>query len=86
MIEWNNQSLIVNFFCSISLALGIGYLGFKNIHQEFRSRNSVEKIIISLLGLSSIIAILTTIGIVFSVIFESYVFLQLYLRQNFYLD
>jgi phosphate transport system permease protein len=71
MIEWNNQSLILNFFCSISLALGIGYLGFKNIHQEFRSRNSVEKIIISLLGLSSIIAILTTIGIVFSVIFES---------------
>lgn len=71
MIEWNYQSLILNFFCSISLALGFGYLGFKNINEEFRSRNSVEKIIISLLGLSSIIAILTTIGIVFSVIFES---------------
>ena len=71
MQEWFKISNISNYCFSILVAIIGGYLGFKNIDQDFRSRNSVEKIVIFLLALSSVIAILTTIGIIFSVIFES---------------
>ena len=71
MQEWFKISNIYNYCFSILVAIIGGYLGFKNIDQDFRSRNSVEKIVIFLLALSSVIAILTTIGIIFSVIFES---------------
>ncbi|WP_300544571.1 phosphate ABC transporter permease subunit PstC [Maricaulis sp.] len=38
---------------------------------EFRARNHVENLVTALLLLSSVIAILTTVGIVFSLLFES---------------
>ncbi|MDA9948227.1 phosphate ABC transporter permease subunit PstC [Paracoccaceae bacterium] len=54
-----------------------GGWGYYKINPTFRSRNAVEKIIIALLAASSLIAILTTLGIVFSVVFESLRFFAL---------
>ena len=51
---------------------GLGlFLSRSRITQEMRARNSVEKIVGFFLFLSSLLAILTTVGIVFSLIFES---------------
>ncbi|MGB5337757.1 MAG: phosphate ABC transporter permease subunit PstC, partial [Gammaproteobacteria bacterium] len=57
----------------IVLALGIGGLvyGKRSIHPEVRARNRVEKVIAVFLIASSTIAIFTTLGIIFSVLFES---------------
>ena len=50
---------------------------YRRINPAFRSRNAVERILMTVLAASSAIAILTTIGIVFSVIFESLRFFAL---------
>ncbi len=57
------------------LVLAIGLLGlmfaWRRIDAQLDARNRVEKVIKSLLLLSSLVAILTTVGIFLSVIFES---------------
>ena len=69
--HWSNLSIFVNYSLTISISIIGGFLGFRRINPDLRSRNSVETIIIYVLGFSSLLAILTTVGIVFSVIFES---------------
>jgi phosphate transport system permease protein len=49
---------------------------WRAINPKMRARNRVEKIVRGLLILSSLIAILTTVGIIFSVLFESIRFFQ----------
>ena len=49
---------------------------WRAINPRMRARNRVEKIVRGLLILSSLIAILTTVGIIFSVLFESIRFFQ----------
>jgi len=57
----------------VGLALGIGGLtiGWRAINPSFRARPRVEKIVHWVLILASAIAVLTTIGIVLSLLFES---------------
>ncbi|GAB4261238.1 MAG: phosphate ABC transporter permease subunit PstC [Methylomicrobium sp.] len=58
--------------CSVS---GIGF-ACKKINKDYRARNHVEKIVVVLMVVASTIAILTTIGIVLSVLFESILFFR----------
>jgi len=62
------------------LALGFAALGgsiaWRSIRPAFRARNKVEKVVMVLLIAASSIAILTTIGIVLSVLFEAIRFFQ----------
>jgi len=60
----------------ICLAIAGMFAGWRLVSERFRARNFVERIILGLLVLSSGIAILTTIGIVLSVLFESLRFFQ----------
>ena len=62
----------------VVLALGITGISYARtrINPKLRARNFVEKTLIVLLILCSAIAILTTIGIVLSLVFESYRFFQ----------
>ena len=62
--------------CTITIFI-FGFFSLKKIQYEFRSRNAVEKIVTSILAVSSMIAILTTIAIIFSVVFESIRFFAL---------
>jgi phosphate transport system permease protein len=61
---------------ALSVALGAGSLAWLAVAPKMRARNRVEWIINSLLVASSLIAILTTVGIVLSVVFESFRFFQ----------
>ncbi|NNL55013.1 MAG: phosphate ABC transporter permease subunit PstC, partial [Woeseia sp.] len=62
------------FWLSVS-ALAVAVFGaaiaWRRIHPEFRARNRVETVMLGTLIVASSIAILTTIGIVLSVLFES---------------
>ncbi len=60
----------------LSIALGAGSLAWRAIGPQMRARNRVEWIVSSLLIACSLIAILTTVGIVLSVLFESFRFFQ----------
>ena len=70
---------------TLSLLLGIGVIGiaalgcyfaWRSLSRDFRARNRVESVIQMLLIVAASIAVLTTIGIVFSVLFESLRFFQ----------
>lgn len=58
-------------FLAISLALLGAFFGRSHITKEHRARNQVERTVMAFLVGSSLIAILTTLGIVLSVLFES---------------
>ncbi|WP_299910745.1 phosphate ABC transporter permease subunit PstC [uncultured Paracoccus sp.] len=66
------------------LALAGAGWGLTRINAEFRARNAVETILRGLLILCSTIAVLTTIGIVLSLVFESAGFFRLYPWQEFF--
>ncbi len=58
---------------AIGLLVGVGaaILASRQLSTSFRARNSVERIFLTVLIICSAVAILTTVGIVFSVIFET---------------
>jgi phosphate transport system permease protein len=70
------------------LALVIALAGFiyslRLTHKDFRARNRVESVIMALLILASSIAILTTVGIVLSMLSESLRFFTLYPASEFF--
>lgn len=59
---------------ALSVALGLGSLAWRAVGPTMRARNRVETIVSGLLILCSLIAIFTTVGIVLSVLFESFRF------------
>jgi phosphate transport system permease protein len=67
-----------NLLAGTLLALGLGGLWFsvRRVRPDFRARNRVEQAIEYLLIAASLVAILTTIGILVSVLFESIRFFQ----------
>jgi len=60
----------------LAVALGGLTLAWKRTHPELRARNRVESTLMVILVVFSSIAILTTLGILLSVIFESVLFFQ----------
>ncbi|WP_417498427.1 phosphate ABC transporter permease subunit PstC [Maricaulis sp.] len=68
-----NQTVIK--FAAAALALVFGAVGFAvtrgQVSSQFRARNNVERLVTAALLISSVIAILTTVGIVLSLLFES---------------
>jgi phosphate transport system permease protein len=61
----------------VALGLAATAIAGRRIRPELRARNQVEKAFTILLGLSSSVAILTTVGIVLSVLFEAIRFFQI---------
>ena len=82
-IRWEANAIIVTNILVLSVSLVGGFLGYRRIHPTFRSRNNVERILTWMLIGSSLVAIVTTIGIVLSVLFESIRFFKLVPPQDF---
>lgn len=59
-------------------------LAYRNSHKEFRARNVVERGVMALLVLAASLAILTTIGIVLSMLFETVNFFGLHAWKDFF--
>ena len=77
LTAWRGLSDRMVSFVAVGLSLAGGVYGVSRIAPEFRARNAVEVLLLAGLGVCSVIAIITTIGIVFSVIFESIRFFKL---------
>jgi phosphate transport system permease protein len=66
-----NTSRIALLVIAVAVAIaGLNY-GFRRIHPKLRARNNVERLLAIALMVCSTVAILTTIGIVFSLVFEA---------------
>ncbi|SMX35659.1 phosphate ABC transporter permease subunit PstC [Maliponia aquimaris] len=69
----------------VLLAAAGGLLwGLSETHKAFRARNSVEKSVMVLLVGAASVAVLTTVGIVFSLIFNTVEFFRLYPAAEFF--
>jgi phosphate transport system permease protein len=68
-------SLAISHWARLIFGLGLGALGYlwamRRLTPLFRARNTVEKIVKMVLLTCSVVAVLTTVGIVFSVMFET---------------
>ncbi len=69
--QWQQTANLAKVAVVLALTSLLGSLAWRSIHPAMRARNRVEWIVKALLILSSSIAILTTVGIVLSVLFES---------------
>jgi phosphate transport system permease protein len=69
--QWQQTANLAKVAVVLALASLLGSFAWRAIHPAMRARNRVEWIVKALLILSSSIAILTTVGIVLSVLFES---------------
>lgn len=68
---------------SVLALAGLAY-AFLRTHKDQRARNTVERAILGLLVTASTIAILTTVGIVLSMLWDTRNFFQLYPWQDFF--
>jgi len=75
-VSLKQTSVLAQFV--VILAVGIAAVAFARgkISPSLRARNQVEKAMMTILIVSSIIAILTTVGIVMSLVFESWRFFE----------
>jgi phosphate transport system permease protein len=64
----------MGFVLSVALVLACGAFAYTRIKPEFRARTRVERVVMITLLLASLIAVLTTAGIVASLVFESFRF------------
>ena len=62
---------------SLALALAFGAYAYTRLAPDFRARTRVERVVMITLLLASLIAVLTTAGIVASLVFESWRFFSL---------
>jgi len=69
---------------ALLLAVGGFVWSYRRINPEFRARNATERVAMSLLFGASLIAVLTTVGIVLSMLSQTIHFFQLYPAQDFF--
>ena len=62
---------LIGTITALLLAFAGGAYAFSRVSPHFRARTRVEKLVMALLLIASLIAILTTLGIVLSLLFES---------------
>ena len=81
MSHWGaiGRSVLVLGLAALGLAWGVS-----RAHKDFRARNLVEKAVLGLLMAASSIAILTTVGIVWSMVSETFDFFSKYPIQDFF--
>ncbi|MGH6762987.1 MAG: phosphate ABC transporter permease subunit PstC [Phyllobacterium sp.] len=85
--KWNRLSATTNWIAagvSIALAIAGALFGLSGIQIRARARNNVERIVLWGLLAASCIAILTTIGIVLSMLFQAINFFQSVSLSNFF--
>lgn len=75
--EATRHYALIGVAAMFALALAGGLYAYTRIKPDFRARTRVERIVMALLLLASLVAILTTFGIVLSLLFESIRFFRL---------
>ncbi|MBO0345461.1 phosphate ABC transporter permease subunit PstC [Roseibium sp. CAU 1637] len=66
------------------VALGGLAVSYRRTDKDFRARNFVEQVVKGILVFAALLAILTTVGIIFSLIFNTVEFFSLYPAEDFF--
>jgi phosphate transport system permease protein len=73
----SNRYTIIGVVAALLLAFSGGAYAYTRVSPTFRARTRVERLVMAILLLASLIAILTTLGIVLSLVFESFRFFSM---------
>jgi phosphate transport system permease protein len=84
--QWTRVGRMAMSAVVLLLALGSAFYAYSRIAPAYRARNVSEAAIEALLILSSTVAILTTLGIVLSLVFETVHFFRLYPARDFFFN
>ncbi|MCA3455188.1 MAG: phosphate ABC transporter permease subunit PstC [Rhodobacter sp.] len=80
-------SLGIGMAVAVLAAAAVGFaFAWSRISVAFRARNVSESFVIAMLIGASLVAVLTTFGIVFSLVFETWHFFELYPARDFFLS
>jgi phosphate transport system permease protein len=82
--EYTNVSKMIMSIVVVLVAVGGLLWSLSRINKDYRARNVSEQFTIVMLIGASLVAVLTTFGIVFSLLFESYHFFQLHPASDFF--
>ena len=82
--EWRQLGQYALFAGGLGIAFIALFWARRKIAVEFRARQQVERIVSGLMIFCSLVAILTTLGIVFSLLFEAYRFFELVPWHEFF--
>ncbi|MCO4317621.1 phosphate ABC transporter permease subunit PstC [Phyllobacterium sp. 21LDTY02-6] len=86
-VEWNRNATrlsVIGGTIAIGLALAGAIFGLSRVGVRSRARNNVERIVLWGLLAASTIAILTTVGIILSMLFQTITFFQSVSPLNFF--
>lgn len=81
----NNTGALWMTITVLIVALAGLAVSYARTHKDYRARNVVERGILTLLIMAASLAILTTVGIVFSMLFETMNFFELHSWRDFFL-
>lgn len=82
--SWSSVGFILRTIAVLGIAIAGFAVGFMRTNPEFRARNTVETVVRYLLIAAASIAILTTVGIVLSLIFNTVEFFRIYPAADFF--
>ncbi len=85
--SYRGQSATGNLLMTIAVLVmaGLGlFVAFRRSDKDYRARNTVESGMLAILIFAASVAVLTTIGIVFSLIFNTIEFFKLYPASEFF--
>ena len=71
LVEKYRESRVVSFSSLVLLSIILGFVSYKNLSVRYDARRRVERILKFIFFVFSTIAVLTTVGIIFSLIFET---------------
>ena len=71
LVEKYRESRVVSFSSLVLLSIILSFISYKNLSVRYDARRRVERILKFIFFVFSTIAVLTTVGIIFSLIFET---------------
>ena len=83
--ELNSQSNVLMVLAAYAACIGGLFYAYRVTDKSFRARNAVERMMLGALIAAALVAILTTVGIVLSMLFETLNFFQQYPWRDFFL-
>lgn len=82
--DYSNTSRLLMNIAVVVVAIAGLFWSLTRISKDYRARNASEKFTVVMLIAASLVAVLTTFGIVFSLVFETYNFFRMHSAADFF--
>jgi phosphate transport system permease protein len=84
--DLSNTGALIRSALVLAISIAGFFVALRSMRPDFRARNRVERVVLALLFVASLIAILTTVGIVLSLLSETIRFFGQYPAKDFFFN